>query len=443
MDKIYSRINWENYPSQNTAIDEDNLNKMDSAINLLDNRIISQETNKLSKEESTNDIVDWIMDEETGVITVTRRNGEKILFDLNVEKIPVSFVLSDDGILYMTTEDGTVFTANIGAMIPILTFQNSDEIAISVTGEGINKIYSFSIKESSITENKLQPNFLSDIKLESAKAEKSVNSCTESALNALDYSKKSESYAVGGTGTRDGENTDNAKYYNDQAKKTLSEMQKGQVTGVKGLKEEVYRTGNVELSSENIGAVPVGGEISENTINFESNDSANPTEWGNVEIISTGEKTKSLFNKISTMFKNIRYLYGLMGTTDISNIGDGTVRGAIGLLNSNLNNITIANVQISCLSAPMYFYKIGRLIQFIYPNDTAASVEIGNLGTVGTLTDDFKPYKTTQFVNFPLGATKIQLTFSEKGTITAYNYTGNAITQKTTCRYGGCYLSSE
>ena len=36
------------------------------------------------------------------------------------------------------------------------------------------------------------------------------------------------------------------------------------------------------------------------------------------------------------MFKNVRYLYNVLGTTDISAIGDGTVKGAIATLNSNL-----------------------------------------------------------------------------------------------------------
>ena len=148
---------------------------MDFALNEVDNRLIEQDTTKLSKTDASNDVVNWTMDEDTGVITVTRRNGEKIIFDLNIEKIPVSFSLSDDGILTMVTDDGTSFTANIGAMIPILTFNDSDEISVSVIGTGVNKTYSFSIKDNSITENKIQPNFLADIKVQSASASLSAS----------------------------------------------------------------------------------------------------------------------------------------------------------------------------------------------------------------------------------------------------------------------------
>ena len=91
MNKIYTRINWENYPSEATALNETNLNKMDFALDEVDNRLIEQDTTKLSKTDASNDVVNWTMDEETGVITVTRRSGEQIIFDLNIEKIPVSF----------------------------------------------------------------------------------------------------------------------------------------------------------------------------------------------------------------------------------------------------------------------------------------------------------------------------------------------------------------
>ena len=43
MQKAYSRIDWENYPSEKTPLNEPNLNKMDAAIDELDNRIIEQE----------------------------------------------------------------------------------------------------------------------------------------------------------------------------------------------------------------------------------------------------------------------------------------------------------------------------------------------------------------------------------------------------------------
>lgn len=56
MNKVYTRINWENSPSTNTAISEANLNKMDMAINEIDNRVV-----KLSKlvDGKTNEIASF------------------------------------------------------------------------------------------------------------------------------------------------------------------------------------------------------------------------------------------------------------------------------------------------------------------------------------------------------------------------------------------------
>ena len=41
MQKAYSRINWENEPSLNTPLGANNLNKMDSALDVIDNRVLS------------------------------------------------------------------------------------------------------------------------------------------------------------------------------------------------------------------------------------------------------------------------------------------------------------------------------------------------------------------------------------------------------------------
>lgn len=218
MNKLYTRIVWENFPSEKTALNERNLNRMDLAIDNLDDRVIQMNSTKVNVETVNNLVKTWSIDENTGIITVEKLNGEKIIYDLNIEKIPVDFKLSENGILTMTTDDGTQYTANIGAMIPALTFEDSDTIAVSVTGTGVNKTYSFSVKVGSVTEDKLQPNFLADVKTEVAKAQASQSAAAQSASDASGSATLAESYTHGGTGTREDEDTDNAKYYMEQAK---------------------------------------------------------------------------------------------------------------------------------------------------------------------------------------------------------------------------------
>lgn len=338
MNKVYTRINWEDYPSENTDIDEINLNKMDSAIDALDNRIILQDALKVDKSAINGNIADWTMDETTGVITITKYNGEKVIFDLNIEKIPVEFSMSDDGIITMTTEDGTQFTADIGSMIPVLTFEDSATITVSVTGTGKNKTYSFSIKTGSVTDDMLQPNYLADIRVESANASAYAQSANAKSVLA-------ESYAVGGTGTREGEDTDNAKYYMEQAKQQTG----GIPTKVSELENDVgYITKSVSNLTNYYDKTDVDKKIDEipktDLTNYltKTGDGSNLTaafeEATTLEELTTGEKLSSILGKIKLAVKNIKSLISLIGTTDISTIGDGTITGGLSDVNSKLGN---------------------------------------------------------------------------------------------------------
>lgn len=337
LNKIYTRINWEDYPSENTDIDEINLNKMDSAIDALDNRIISQDALKVDKSAINGNIADWTMDETTGIITITKYNGEKVIFDLNIEKIPVGFSMSDDGIITMTTEDGTQFTADIGSMIPVLTFEDSATIAVSVTGTGKNKTYSFSIKTGSVTDDMLQPNYLADIRVESANASAYAQSANAKSVLA-------ESYAIGGTGTREGEDTDNAKYYMEQAKQQtggiptkVSELENdaGYITKSVSDLENYYDKTNIDKKIDAIPKTDLTNYLTQ------TGDGSNLTavfeEATTLEELTTGEKLSSIFGKLKLAVKNLKSLISLIGTTDISTIGDGTITGGLSDVNSKLN----------------------------------------------------------------------------------------------------------
>ena len=71
---------------------------------------------------------------------------------------------------------------------------------------------------------------------------------------------------------------------------------------------------------------------------FTSGDAASPSAWASVSTITSGLSLATLFNRISTMVKNVRWLYTMLGTTSISGIGNGTVTGAISTLNSSISN---------------------------------------------------------------------------------------------------------
>ena len=96
------------------------------------------------------------------------------------------------------------------------------------------------------------------------------------------------------------------------------------------------------------------GDTADSTVAFTSSDvdDASATSWTSVTEMTSGETHKSIFAKISQMFKNIRFLYKLLGNTDISAIGNGTVTGGLSALNTSLGKVT-RTVQIINFTATL------------------------------------------------------------------------------------------
>ena len=493
MNKAHVPINWENYPSDETPLNERNLNKMDSAIGIIDDNVVTLDATKATKTEVATLVADVTFEESTGIITITKKNGSKITIDTQMEKIAINFDYNPTTQqIILTLIDGTKQYIDLSALITQYEFLDSDTVAFYIDKDG--KVSAI-VKEGSIEEKHLEPNYLAKIKVEVAKAESSQQAAAKSEANAKasenaakasetaaktsetnakasetaaaksataaeasesnakvsetsasessatatekassasqsadtaaekadiatqkaaeiigkaesaeESATKAHSYAVGGTGSREGEDSDNAKYYYQQAK-DVSEGLKGglqphgtvafadlpaladvstgwmfnisdeftttddfkegagnvipaganiyktsdekwdvlagtPVTGIKGVNEDSFRRGNVVLTAKDVGAVSTGGDTAENTATFTSSDVADgsASAWTTVSKLSSGEKHSSIFAKVSQMFKNVRYLYKMLGTTDISKIGNGTCTGAISSLNSSLAN---------------------------------------------------------------------------------------------------------
>lgn len=530
MNKAHSAINWENYPSDETPLNESNLNKMDAAIGVIDDRVITLDTTKATKTEVATLVADVTFEESTGIITITKKNGSKITIDTQMEKIAINFDYNPTTQqIILTLIDGTKQYIDLSALITQYEFLDSDTVAFYIDKDG--KVSAI-VKEGSIEEKHLEPNYLAKIKVEVAKAESSQQAAAKSEANAKasenaakasetaaktsetnakasetaaaksataaeasesnakvsetsasessatatekassasqsadtaaekadiatqkaaeiigkaesaeESATKAQSYAVGGTGSREGEDSDNAKYYYQQAK-DVSEGLKGglqphgtvafadlpaladvstgwmfnisdeftttddfkegagntvpaganiyktsdgkwdvlagtPVTGIKGAKETSYRRGNVNLTPVDIGAVATGGDTANNVVSFTSSDVADglASAWTTVSKLSSGEKHSSIFAKVSQMFKNVRYLYKMLGTTDISKIGNGTCTGAISSLNSGLANKYFIKIMKSDWSGimgslmPMFNINNDNMIDLIAHNE--------------------------------------------------------------------------
>ena len=451
MNKAHSAINWENYPSDETPLNESNLNKMDAAIGVIDDRVITLDTTKATKTEVATLVADVTFEESTGIITITKKNGSKITIDTQMEKIAINFVYNPTTQqIILTLIDGTKQYIDLSALITQYEFLDSDTVAFYIDKDG--KVSAI-VKEGSIEEKHLEPNYLAKIKVEAAKSESSQQAAAMSEINAkasenaakasetaaktsetnakasetaaaksataaaisetnakasetsasqsaatatseaasasqsastaidkatiatqkateiigkaesaADSATKAQSYAVGGTGSREGEDFDNAKYYYQQAK-DISEGLKGglqphgtvafadlpaladvstgwmfnisdeftttddfkegagnvipaganiyktsdekwdvlagtPVTGIKGVNEDSFRRGNVVLTAENVGAVSTGGDTAENTTAF----TAAPAR----ENLKSGESHATLFGKIVKWFSDLK-----------------------------------------------------------------------------------------------------------------------------------------
>lgn len=181
MQKIYSRINWENFPSEKTAVNESNLNKMDLAIDNLDDRVVAMDASKVDLTKANELVEEILWDASNGTLTVVKMNGSRAVIDTKLEKLAVNFTYNPQTQqLVITLDDGTVQNVDLSALITQYEFLDSDTIAFEITDGKVKAI----VKNGSITEDKLQPNFLADIKVESAKAVNSATNAKSSETNA-------------------------------------------------------------------------------------------------------------------------------------------------------------------------------------------------------------------------------------------------------------------
>ena len=228
----YNPVNWKNKSEGLiTPLDKRNLNNMDGAIKTLadslDVAYNELDTKKLSVDGSYKIISEtptW--DEKTGILRFKFYDGTEFMVDFNVEKIPVSFSMNEKGVITMTTEDGTKWTADIGSLIPNYVYDDNERIAVTTSkAEDGSTHVSFDMKKGSITNDYLANDYLASIIAETVKAQtassdakKSADSASESASNAAYDAKLAQSYAIGGSEIRDGEDLDNAKYYANESK---------------------------------------------------------------------------------------------------------------------------------------------------------------------------------------------------------------------------------
>ena len=182
MQKIYSRTYWENFPSEKTAIDAMRLNNAEAGIDNLDDRVVAMDASKVDLAKANELVKEILWDESKGTITVVKMNGSKAVIDTKLEKLAVNFTYDPQSQqLIITLDDGTTQNVDLSALITQYEFIDSNTIAFEISSDG--KVSAI-VKEGSIEEKHLRPDYLADIKVESAKAVNSATNAKTSETNA-------------------------------------------------------------------------------------------------------------------------------------------------------------------------------------------------------------------------------------------------------------------
>ena len=109
----YYITDWENEPSQKTAINRTHLLHIENGIKEADNRIVQIDANKADKSTINALVKDVTLDTNSGILTVTLQNGTTKSYDLDIEKVVTNFDINDQNELVLTLADGTTKTIDL------------------------------------------------------------------------------------------------------------------------------------------------------------------------------------------------------------------------------------------------------------------------------------------------------------------------------------------
>lgn len=273
MQKAFSKLVWKNLPSTETALEAANLNRIENGVDTIDDRVVAMDTGKANQADFLTALKNISYNSSNGTFTITRENNTTFTINTDIEKIAVNF--SYDPVtqrLILTLSDGSTVYIDLSALITQYEFSDTATIHFTVNSSGG---VSANIIDGSVTEDKLQPNFLADIRVESAKAEAAADNSEDSAL-------RSEAWAVGQmrgvdvpVGSIQYEN--NSEWYAQQAEGSAINAEQAKEVAA-GILEEVqaaagntvftvnFSTGNLEYTNQS-------------TYTFSVNTSTGNLEW--------------------------------------------------------------------------------------------------------------------------------------------------------------------
>ena len=227
------------------------------------NRYTKTETDSLVETETCTLIADIGIDLATGVITVTKKDGSKTTIDTTLEKVPSTFEFVEDTendrfYIKVTNVDGTSSQTEVTNLMNQYTFSEGDIVSFVINKSGTTTTVTANIKNGSIGLAQLSTEvkqYYEEIKSSvsadraAVEADKAVvldasQTVTSNTTLVLSYKEAAEenallskSYAIGNTGARVDEDTDNSMYYSNEAKYARNQAQAAQAAAEKARDE--------------------------------------------------------------------------------------------------------------------------------------------------------------------------------------------------------------
>ena len=215
-------MDWKNLPNKTTPLNNVNLNKSDSALRIIDDRVITLDSTKFNKSEANGLIKNFQLDTNTGVITITWYDNSTVTIATALSKIAVNFDYDNDptsshykSLILYDVEGQVLQYVDLSALITEFDFVNSDTILFNTTQSGE---VSATIRNGSVTDEMLESEYLANV---TSQAQTAVSAADSASIDAdrAEYNKNlAISYAVGTNGeVRDIDATDNAKSYKENS----------------------------------------------------------------------------------------------------------------------------------------------------------------------------------------------------------------------------------
>lgn len=200
----YYITDWQNWPSQKTAVNRTHLLKIENGIKEADNRIVQIDANKADQSIVNTMVKDVTLDTDTGILTVTLLNGTVKTYDLDIEKVVTNFDINDQNELVLTLADGTKKVIDLTRFV--YSVESTATISMTITDRVMRAV----IVDGSVTMEKLDSAIQTQFRQYMLDAQAARDA-------ALQYQKNAKRYTEGDEEFPESE-TDNAKYYYEQVK---------------------------------------------------------------------------------------------------------------------------------------------------------------------------------------------------------------------------------